>query len=137
MASIAMMIGGAVVNAVAFSGSSFLFSSLSGGASERKRHDLAIEKLNAAHASWAQDRQERIDFINRKLMNEKHAESRFNELSDAMRKYHEIYGEKLSDLRPEPKLSDFYTPSEEQHNGELTFITISMVGLGALLYYKY
>ena len=132
-----MMIGGAVVNAMAFSGSSFLFSSMSRGAAERKRHDLAIERLQAAHASWAQERQERIDFINRKLMNEKHAESRFNELSSAMRQYHEVFGEKLSDLRPEPKLSDFYTPSAEQHNGELTFITISMVGLGALLYYKY
>ena len=104
---------------------------------KEKRHDLAIEKLNSAHAAWAQDRQERIDYINKKLMNEKHAESSFNELSDAMRKYQEIYGEKLSDLRAEPKFSDFYTPSEEKHNGELTFITISMVGLGALLYYKY
>ena len=75
-------------------------------------------------------------------MKEKHAESRFNELSVAMRRYNEVYGDKLSDLRPEPKLSDFYTPSEGQHNGELIihyslFIAISMVGLGALLYYKY
>ena len=58
MASIAMMIGGAVVNAMAFSGSSFLFSSMSGGAAERKRHDLAIERLQATHASSGEARKD-------------------------------------------------------------------------------
>ena len=71
------------------------------------------------------------------MRNEKQAEERFNELSVAIRRYYEAFGKKLSETPPEPKLSDFYTPSAEQHNGELTFITISMVGLGALLYYKY
>ena len=46
MASIAMMLGGAIANALAFTGSSFLLSSLSKDSidKERKRHDLAIEK---------------------------------------------------------------------------------------------
>ena len=45
MASIAMMIGGAITNALAFSGSSFLFNQMSGSA-ERKRHNLALENYN-------------------------------------------------------------------------------------------
>ena len=47
MASIAMLIGGALANALAFTGSSYLFHRLSKESIdvERKRHDLAIEAL--------------------------------------------------------------------------------------------
>ena len=47
MASVAMLIRGALVNALAFTGSSYLFHRLSADIidAERKRHDLAIEKL--------------------------------------------------------------------------------------------
>ena len=47
MASIGFLIGGALVNALAFSGSNFLFCSLSKDSigKERKRHDKAIEDL--------------------------------------------------------------------------------------------
>ena len=50
MASVAMLIGGALVNALAFTGSSYLFHRLSADNinAERKRHDAAIEKLQAA-----------------------------------------------------------------------------------------
>ena len=45
MASMAILIGGALVNALAFSGSSYLFHRLSEDDidAERKRHDAAIE----------------------------------------------------------------------------------------------
>ena len=47
MASIGFLIGGAMINALAFSGSNFLFSRLSRDSidAERKRHDKAIEDL--------------------------------------------------------------------------------------------
>ena len=47
MASIAMLIGGALANALAFTGSSSLSHRLSADNidAERKRHDAAIEKL--------------------------------------------------------------------------------------------
>ena len=47
MVSVAMLIGGALVNALAFTGSSYLFLRLSKDSidKERKRHDLAIEQL--------------------------------------------------------------------------------------------
>ena len=55
MASIAMLVGGALANALAFSGSNFLFSSLrsSGVEEERRRHDKAVEQLQAAQAKWS------------------------------------------------------------------------------------
>ena len=47
MASCAMLVGGALVNALAFTGSSYSFSMLrsSGVDEERKRHDEAVEQL--------------------------------------------------------------------------------------------
>ena len=32
-------------------------------------------------------------------------------------------------------LSDFYTPTNEQHYRELGFIALSMIGIGGVLYY--
>ena len=52
-----------------------------------------------------------------------------------MREYHEVFGHELSPLPREPLLSDFYTPSDEQHYKELGFIALSMIGIGGVLYY--
>ena len=58
MASIGFLIGGAMINALAFSGSNFLFSRLSRELlnMERKRHDKAIEDLQRAQIEWAKKR---------------------------------------------------------------------------------
>ena len=49
MGSLLFTIRGAVVNALAFSGTHFLFSGLMDhGEKERKRHDLALKKLQRA-----------------------------------------------------------------------------------------
>ena len=55
MASIGFLIGGALINALAFSGSNFLFSSLSKESikKEQKRHDKAIEDMQRAQIEWA------------------------------------------------------------------------------------
>ena len=45
-------------------------------------------------------------------------------------------GRQLESLPPKPVLSDFYVPSEDHHNRELTFIALSMVGIGAFLWYS-
>ena len=79
-----MMVGGAIVNAFAFSGSNFLFHKLSSESEERKRHDKAMEKLNHDRDEWVRKRQERIYFINNKLMKERNSEFRFNELGKAV-----------------------------------------------------
>ena len=43
---------------------------------------------------------------------------------------------KLEPLPPKPVLSDFYVPSEDHHNCELAFITLSMIEIGAFLWYS-
>ena len=138
MASIGFLIGGALINALAFSGSNFLFSSLSKESidKERKRHDKAIEDLQRAQIEWAKKRQERLGYINNEIVKEHKAEKRFTDLNSAMQQYFPVTGRQLEPLPPKPVLSDFYVPSKDHHNRELTFITLSMIGIGAFLWYS-
>ena len=137
MASIGFLIGGALVNALAFTGSNYLFSSLSKESieKERKRHK-AIEDMQQAQLLWAKKRQERLDYINDQIIKEHKAEKRFVDLSSAMQQYFIVTGRQLEPLPPKPVLSDFYVRSEDHHNRELAFIFISMVGIGAFLWYS-
>ena len=111
MASIAMLIGGALENALAFTGSSYLLHRPSADNidTERKRHDAAIEALQKAQIEWTHKRQQRIDFINNQLRLERKAETKFTELNNTMREYHEVFGHELPPLPREPVLSDYYT----------------------------
>ena len=95
-----MFIGGTLANALAFTGSSYLFSRQSKDSidTERKRHDLATDLLQKAQIEWAHKRQQRIDFINKQLKLERKTETKFTELNDAMREYHEVFGHKLPPL---------------------------------------
>ena len=68
MASLLFTIGGAVVNALSFSGTNFVFSRLTDhGAEERKRHDLALKKLQSVRDEWNRDRMKHLDLINKGL----------------------------------------------------------------------
>ena len=68
MASVLFTISGAVVNALAFSSTNFVFSRLTDhGAEERKRHDLALKKLQSVRDEWNRDRMKHLDLINKGL----------------------------------------------------------------------
>ena len=59
---------GAGFNALAFGGVSLGFSMLrDNGGKERKRRDLAEEKLQRARDKWNEDQMKRLDFINKRL----------------------------------------------------------------------
>ena len=137
MANVAMLIGGALANALAFTDSSYLFHRLSADSidAKRKRHDAAIEKLQAAQIKWAHKHQQWIDFINNQLRLERKAEVKFTELNNGIGEYHEVFGHELPLLSREPVLSDFYTPTDDQHYRELGFIALSMIGIKGVLYY--
>ena len=136
MAGIVAMLFGAGINALAFSGSNYMFSKLSNhGADERKRHNQAIEKLQKDRNSWVKERQQRLDFVNQQLQRERHAEHTFTEVDDAMEAYFIATEKKLPPLRSKPVLSDFYHPSDQQKNNEILFI-ISSLGLMGYLMYK-
>ena len=129
--AVAMMIGGAVTNALAFTGGNYLFSHLGKDSDEeRKRHDKAMEQLEAAQAKWSKERTQRLDFINEQLQKEHHAVQKFDDVDQAMKQYYYITGKELPELEPEPTLSDFYTPSEDQKKREISFIIGGMALTG-------
>lgn len=129
-----MMLGGAITNALAFTGSNYLFSHIGSNVNEEKiRHDKAIEQLEKAHIDWSKHRTKRLDFINSQLQKEHHSIQTFNNVEDAIEEYYTITGKDLS-TPPEPLLSDFYTPSEDQKSRELYFIIGGMILTGFITY---
>ncbi len=123
-----MLLGGAAVNALAFSGSNYLFSMLrsSGVDEERKRHDKAVEQLQAAQAEWSRWRTECLDWINEELRRQSHSVQTFRDVDAAIREYAHVTGKNLGPLDPEPQLSDFYTPSNDQKDREIAFVVLGM-----------
>ena len=136
MASVAMMVGGALVNALAFSGSNFLFSLFHSSkvAEETKRHDKAVEKLQAAQAAWSQKRIERLDWINEQLKRRNHAVHTFRDVDEAMEEYSIVFGKSPTPLGRKPVLSDFYHPSNDQRDREIVFVIIGMTVTGIIAY---
>ena len=76
-----MLIRGGLANALDFTGSSYLFHRQSADNidAKRKRHDVAIEKLQKAQIEWAHKWQQRIHFINIQLRLERKAETKFTD----------------------------------------------------------
>ena len=65
-----------MVNALAFSGTNFVFSRFKGhGEEERRLHDLALEKLHRVRNKWNEDQMKWLDFMNKRLR-EKNNEAR-------------------------------------------------------------
>ena len=130
-----MMVGGALVNALAFTGSNFSFGQLSKDRvdAERKRHDLALEKLPRAKEDFEQRRVQYLDYLNQQKLSER----TFSNVDEALRAYNEVTGsthELPLGLRREPRLSDFYTPSDDQRARELAWILGGTVVVGYLTY---
>ena len=140
MASIAMLLGGAVANAVAFTGSNYLFSLFknSGVEEERRRHDAAVEQLQAAQAAWVKKRTQHLDFIQSELRRQGHAVQTFKSADEAMQEYAAAMSDsskRLDPLPPEPQLSDFYHPSGDQQARELGFIVLALGAAGLTGYW--
>ena len=137
MAGIVAMLFGAGINALAFSGSNYMFSKLSNhGAGERKRHNQAIEKLQKDRNSWVKERQQRLDFINQQLQRERHAEHTFSEVDDAMEAYYIATEKKITTIKiKNPFYLTFIIQVDQQKNNEILFI-ISSLGLMGYLMYK-
>ena len=135
MASLAVMAGTALVNALAFSGTNAAFSLLGDhGGTEMKRHNLAVERLSKAREEYSQERQQRLDLINKTIRGQKHAEQTFGDLGIAMREYNKVTGRQLPPLRDEPKLSDFYNPSRHRKDAEIALVVGGMAVVGFLVY---
>ena len=80
---------GAGINATAFAGASLGFSMLrDDGGKERKRHDLAEEKLQRARGKWNEDRMKRLEFINKRLREKNEVRAYINNVDEAVLEYY-------------------------------------------------
>ena len=99
-----MLLGGALVNALAFLGLNYLFSMLRSSSvdEERKRHDKAVEQLQAAQANWSRRRTERLDWKNEEFRRQNYAVQTFRHSDAAICLCAQITGETLDPLGPSP-----------------------------------
>jgi len=134
MASIAIMVGGAVLNATAFISGNYLARALSGGdkaaLEEKKRHDKALEVYQAAYAKYTRDRTHLLDGIATNMQIKAEAKQNFTNTDYAFKLYNQAHPDEQMTPPKEPKFSDFYQPSEQQKNGELMFVGAGALALG-------
>ena len=84
-----------MVNALAFSGTSFVFSRLTdNGEQERKRHDSALKKLQRARDEWNRDRMKRPDLINKRLNDRNVGRAYIKNFDEAMLEYYRVFAKK-------------------------------------------
>ena len=120
MTTVAIILGGAIANAPAFTGGNYLFSKLDhrdDWSAERERHDKAIEQLQTATSKWNEYRIKTLDFLNRELQAKQQANSDFNSVDQALH----LYNEDVI-VQNKPQFSDYYVPSEKQTYYEYVFI---------------
>ena len=129
-----MLTGGALVNALAFSGSNWLFSMLksSGLDEERKCHDIAVEQLQAAQTEWSRKRTKRLNWISEDLRRKGHAIQTFRDVDDAIREYWRITRKQRDPSGPEPTLFDFYVPSNVQRDREIASVVLGTAATGII-----
>ena len=129
MATIALMIGGAILNATAFVGGSYLAKFLSGGNvdEEKIRHDKALEKFQQAMGEYQKNRQNYQDWLAKEYADKEVADENEKETDQAFKLYAQAHpGVNMN----EPKISDYYRPSNNQKTGEMAYVGVGMLALG-------
>ena len=131
MASIAIVIGGAVLNATSFIGGNYLARYLSGddkaqAEKERERHDHALEKYNEAVERFREGQEKLQDFIAENDRLKHQTSQNLVNVDNALKLYNQTNNEKI--VLKEPQMSDYYSPSNQQKTAEIMY-----VGGGALV----
>ena len=126
MATVAIMVGGAVLNAATFIGGNYLAKYLSGDSGQaaldkKERHDLALEKYQRDYAQYQKDRTQLLDWVAEQDREKNKAFHDFQDTDQALALYNQTHRAKVA-LPQEPKFSDYYKPSPQQKNSELLFI---------------
>ena len=129
MASIAIMIGGAVLNAAAFTGGNYLAKYIAGDSSqaalaEKTRHYQAVmEKYTREHTQL-------LDWIETNREIKAQADQNFTNTDYAFKLYNQAHPDYKLTQPTKPKFSDMYQPSEVQKQGELLFVGGGALALG-------
>ena len=119
MASIAIMIGGAVLNAAAFTGGNYLAKYIAGDGgqaalAEKTRHDKALEAYQAAMEKYTRERTQLLDWIETNREIKAQADQNFTNTDYAFKLYNQAHPDYKLTQPTRPKFSDMYQPSELQ-----------------------
>ena len=131
MASIAIMLGGAVLNASTFIGGSYLAKYLSGTKTdqERQRHDKALERYQRDYAKYQENRQKLLDWQEQNRHEDAIASQNFENTDEALKLYNKFHLTKICKSTNQ-FFSDYYRPSKEQKIGEMAYVSGGMMVLG-------
>jgi hypothetical protein len=134
MASIAILVGGAVLNATAFVGGNYLAKFLSNDESpalaEKERHDKALEKYQQDYGRYQQRRQKILDWQAQSRERGSLAKQNFTDTDYALKLYNQTRPEQSLESMRAPELSDYYIPSKTQKNAELAYIGAGALAIG-------
>ena len=134
--AVAMMVGGAILNATTFVGGSYLAKYLSGNDAkyvlyEKKRHDKALEKYQKDYAAYQEKRQNFLDLEDENRRNNAIAARNFANTDEALKYYNRTHEDEHLFDEP-PVFSDYYRPSKNQKMGEIVYVGGGMMALGYL-----
>ena len=77
------------------------------------------------------DQMKRLDLINKRLRERNESRAYIKNVDEAMLEYYHVFAKNIMPFPPEPELTYFYQPSENQKLGELLFV---VVGTGIATY---
>ena len=123
MATVAIMLGGAVPNATTFIGGSYLAKYFSGDDSlaEKKRHDIALEKYQKDYAKYQENREKLLDWQEKNRENKKIASQNFKDTDEELKLYNRTHPDKNINLT-ETVFSDYYRPSKNKKTYEMIYV---------------
>ena len=129
------MIGGAVLNAAAFTGGNYLAKFLAGDGGkaaldEKTRHDKALEAYQSSMAKYTRERTQILDWINTNEEIKENADKNFTNTDYAFKLYNQNHSDQRLTVPKRPNFSDMYQPSELQKQGELLFAGGGALALG-------
>ena len=133
MASIAIILGGAVLNATTLIGGSYLAKYLSGGNTdqERVRHDKALEKYPKDYSKYEENRQRLLDWVDANRHNDAIASQNLSNTDEALKLYNRTHPDVNLEVN-EPIFPDYYRLSNDQKIGEILYVGGGMLSLGYL-----
>ena len=131
MASIAIMLGGAVLNASTFIGGSYLAKYLSGSKTdlERQRHDKALERYQKDYVKYQENRQKLLDWQELNRHEDVIASQSLENTDEALKLYNKLHPDENLQIN-EPVFSDYYRPSKDQRIGKMVYVSGGAMVLG-------
>ena len=131
MASIAIMLGGAVLNASTFIGGSYLAKYLSGSKLIKNGGDMIKpwRDIRGTPPNIRKNRQKLLDWQEQNRHEDAISAQNFENTDEALKLYNKFHPDENMQIN-EPVFSDYYRPSKEQKIGEMAYVSGGMMVLG-------